>query len=72
MLRKADNNYVQQWKVPREEMDELRGPFDAAVQAMQVWGTRVGVFCTLYALPDTGCAAGRVTRLHDVSWFTLL
>lgn len=37
MLRKADNNYVQQWRIAREEMEGLRGAFEAAVQAMQVW-----------------------------------
>lgn len=36
MLRKADNNYVQQWKIGKEEKEGLRGVFDSAVQAMQV------------------------------------
>lgn len=38
MLRKADNNYVDQWKVGQEDKEALRGAFASAVEAMQVCG----------------------------------
>ncbi|CAG9465644.1 unnamed protein product [Pedinophyceae sp. YPF-701] len=34
MLRKADNNYVRDWKIPREATDALKPAVDAALAAM--------------------------------------